>query len=165
MKNLIKNFVIACMILVAGGAYAQTNKLISDPVELKVQELLSRMTLEEKVGQMNQYSNPYVQTGAGANSREAQSFDKMIEQGQVGSFLNVLGANETRRLQEIAIGKSRLGIPLIFGFDVVHGFKTIFPIPLGEAASFDRAAMEQSARIAAVESVSKWFALDFCSDG
>ncbi len=151
MNNLLKNFLFVCLVMGFVNVTAQTNKVITDPIDLRVAQLLSKMTLEEKIGQMNQYSNPYVQTGAGANSRQAQSFDQLIEDGKVGSFLNVLGANETRRLQEIAVEKSRLGIPLIFGYDVIHGFKTIFPVPLAEAASFDRSAMQQSARIAAVE--------------
>ncbi|MBK7095501.1 MAG: beta-glucosidase BglX [Saprospiraceae bacterium] len=117
----------------------------------RIKELLSKMTLEEKIGQFNQLSNPYHKTGPGIKSERNESFDEMVANGQIGSFLNVLGVDETMRLQKIAIEKSRLGIPLIFGYDVIHGFKTIFPIPLGESASFDRAVMEKSARIAAIE--------------
>jgi beta-glucosidase len=76
----------------------------------------------------------------------------MIAKGEIGSFLNVLGVDETMRLQKIAVEKSRLGIPLIFAYDVIHGYKTMFPVPLAEAASFDRAMMHKSARIAAIES-------------
>ena len=117
----------------------------------RVESLLSKMTLEEKIGQLNQLSNPYQQTGTGIKSERNESFDEMVAKGQIGSFLNVLGVDETMRLQKIAVEKSRSGIPLIFGYDVIHGFKTIFPVPLGEAASFDRAVMQKSARIAAIE--------------
>lgn len=118
----------------------------------RVEELISKMTLEEKLGQMNQVSNPYLSTGTGETNTQNEGYDDMIRAGSIGSFLNVIGAEETRRLQKIAVEDSRLGIPLIFGFDVIHGFKTLFPIPLAEAASFDRQAMEKSARIAAIES-------------
>ena len=124
-----------------------------DSIDSKVQELLSKMTIEEKLGQLNQLSNPYLSTGTGASVDSAHlNYDNMIRDGKVGSFLNVVGAEETLRLQKIAVEESRLGIPLIFGYDVIHGYKTMFPIPLGETASFDRKAMELSARIAATES-------------
>lgn len=118
----------------------------------RVEELISQMTLEEKLGQMNQVSNPYISTGTGTSNSQDDNYDAMIRAGKIGSFLNVVGADETRRLQEIAVKESRLGIPLIFAHDVIHGFKTMFPIPLAEAASFDREAMKLSARLAAVES-------------
>jgi beta-glucosidase len=151
IKFLLKYLSIICLVIIfAGSKKFDTNKP-EDPLNRKVKELISKMTLEEKIGQLNQLSNPYQQTGTGIISEKNESFDEMVAKGQIGSFLNVLGVDETMRLQKIAIEKSRLGIPLIFGYDVIHGFKTIFPIPLGEAASFDRNVMERSARIAAIE--------------
>jgi len=105
------------------------------------------MTLEEKAGQMNQYNGPWAATGPLTND------DKLIDQikeGKVGSMLNTTGAVRTRDLQQLAL-QSRLKIPLLFGQDVVHGYRTIFPIPLAEAASWNLEAMERSARIAAIE--------------
>ncbi len=151
-KILPRLFAYTCFIaVVAGSMLLMSNKPV-DPLNKKVTALLAQMTLEEKIGQLNQLSNPYHQTGTGNTINRNEDFDEMIRKGEVGSFLNVVGVDETMRLQKIAVEKSRLGIPLIFGFDVIHGFRTIFPIPLGEAASFDRAAMQQSARIAAIES-------------
>ncbi len=124
----------------------------SPPKNDRVEELVSQMTLEEKLGQINQVSNPYHSTGTGASNPQEEGYDQMIRSGSIGSFLNVTGADETRRLQKIAVEESRLGIPLIFAFDVIHGYKTLFPIPLAEAASFDRQAMKLSAHVAAVES-------------
>jgi len=118
--------------------------------ERRIDELLARMTLEEKVGQLNQYSSVFDITGpAPTEGRAAQIYDQ-IRQGLVGSMLNVNGAEATRKAQELAM-ESRLRIPLIIGYDVIHGYKTIFPIPLGEAASWDPEAVERSARVAAVE--------------
>jgi len=108
------------------------------------------MTLEEKAGQMNQYNGPWAATGPLTND------DKLIDQikeGKVGSMLNTTGAVRTKDLQQLAL-QSRLKIPLLFGQDVVHGYRTIFPIPLAEAASWDIVAMERSARIAAIEASS-----------
>lgn len=123
----------------------------NNEMEKKVSELIKQMTLEEKLGQLNQFSNPYISTGTSESMEQNQNYDDMIRKGLVGSFLNVLGAEETMRLQKIAIEESRLGIPIIFGYDVIHGYKTMFPIPLADAASFDRAAMKLSTRIAATE--------------
>lgn len=156
-RNLLRMNLFQCLalallaVLVSGSKPVGTNKP-DDVMKQKVKALLSKMNLEEKIGQLNQLSNPYQQTGTGNTTNRNESFDEMIIKGEVGSFLNVLGVDETMRLQKIAVEKSRLGIPLIFGYDVIHGYKTIFPIPLGEAASFDRVAMQQSARIAAIES-------------
>lgn len=123
----------------------------NNEMEKKVSELIKQMTLEEKLGQLNQFSNPYISTGTSESLEQNQNYDDMIRKGLVGSFLNVLGAEETMRLQKIAIEESRLGIPIIFGYDVIHGYKTMFPIPLADAASFDREAMKLSTRIAATE--------------
>jgi beta-glucosidase len=116
-------------------------------IDQRVDSVLKLMTLEEKAGQMNQYNGPWAATGPLTND------DKLIDQikeGKVGSMLNTTGAVRTRDLQQLAL-QSRLKIPLLFGQDVVHGYRTIFPIPLAEAASWDLEAMEQSARIAAIE--------------
>jgi beta-glucosidase len=109
--------------------------------------LLQRMTLEEKLGQLNQPGGPGNDTGPAA--RAGSEAD--IRAGRIGSFLGVSGAAETREFQRIAVEQSRLGIPLLFGNDVIHGFRTIFPVPLAEASSWDPPAVERSARIAAIE--------------
>lgn len=134
------------------------------PVERRVDDLIARMTLDEKVGQLVQIS---------AHGTDEALYDGMARKGTVGSFLNVAfngvdvnaqgvyGANprqgdvrsadRTNRLQRAAVEGTRLGIPLLFAHDVIHGFRTIFPVPLAEAASFDPSSAERSARVAAVE--------------
>lgn len=120
-------------------------------IEDKVFVLLQKMTLEEKVGQMNQYNGFWEATGPVTDKEEAKWKNEHFRKGIVGAVLNVKGTANVRKLQEIAVNETRLGIPLLFGYDVIHGHKTLFPIPLGEAASWDLAAIEQSARIAAIE--------------
>jgi beta-glucosidase len=112
-----------------------------------VDSVLALMTLQEKVGQLMQYSGYQAVTGPG----QPVAGDSQIRAAQVGSFLNVHGAENTRRLQRMAVEQTRLKIPLVFAHDVIHGFRTIFPVPLAEAASWDPAAAERSARIAAIE--------------
>ncbi|MFM6926066.1 MAG: glycoside hydrolase family 3 N-terminal domain-containing protein, partial [Ferruginibacter sp.] len=120
-------------------------------IDAKVNALLKRMTLEEKVGQMNQYNGFWEVTGPVPKDGDAKKKYDHLRKGMVGAVLNVKGAENVRKLQEIAIKETRLGIPLLFGYDVIHGHKTLFPIPLGEAASWDLAAIEKSARTAAIE--------------
>jgi beta-glucosidase len=122
-----------------------------DSIEFKVTVLLQKMTLEEKVGQMNQYNGFWEITGPVPREGNAKQKYDHLKTGQVGSVINVQGADNVRKLQELVVKESRLGIPLLFGFDVIHGHKTIFPIPLGEAASWDLEAIEKSARVAAIE--------------
>lgn len=121
------------------------------PIEDRINDLLKRMTPLEKAGQLNQL-NGGIFTGPAANDPGQQAKIEMAKQGKVGSFLNVTGANETLALQKIAVEQSRLGIPLLFAFDVIHGYKTIFPIPLAEACSWDVAQIEKDAAVAAKES-------------
>ncbi len=113
----------------------------------KVESLLSQMTLEEKIGQMTLYTTDWGSTGP--TIREGYTTD--IRSGACGALFNSHTTVFTRQLQRIAVEESRMKIPLLFGYDVIHGYKTIFPIPLGEAASWDPAAAEMSARVAAVE--------------
>ncbi|MCS3869683.1 beta-glucosidase [Chryseobacterium ginsenosidimutans] len=117
-------------------------------IDQKVSELLSKMTLEEKVGQLVQYSGFEYATGP-QNSNSANVLNE-IKQGKVGSMLNVAGSEETRKFQELALN-SRLRIPLLFGQDVIHGYRTTFPVNLGQAASWDLGLIEKSERIAATE--------------
>ena len=118
-----------------------------ETIDQKVDVLLRQMTLEEKIGQLTQYSGDSSATGPITINPNKQ---KEIKNGQVGSMLNVLGTGYTRQYQELAM-QSRLKIPLLFGLDVIHGYKTTFPIPLAEAASWDLEAIELSAKISAAE--------------
>ena len=114
---------------------------------LQADLLIRQMTLDEKIGQLNQYTSDRNATGKiTADGDKANQ----VRQGKVGSMLNVVGAEETRKLQELAL-QSRLKIPMIFGLDVIHGFRTTFPVPLGETATWDLALMEKSAHVAATE--------------
>ena len=112
-----------------------------------IDALMKKMTVEEKIGQLNLPVSGEIVTGQAQNSDVA----KKIEQGLVGGLLNLKGVEKIRDVQKLAIEKSRLGIPLIFGMDVVHGYETIFPIPLGLSCSWDMEAIRKSARIAATE--------------
>ena len=116
-------------------------------IDQRVDELMKKMTLEEKIGQLNQYTGDNTVTGPLTINPNKQ---QEIKEGKIGSMLNVIGWKYTRQYQELAM-QSRLKIPLLFGLDVIHGHKTTFPLPLAEAASWDLKAMELSARIAATE--------------
>ncbi len=116
-------------------------------IENRIDSVLALMTLWEKAGQLSLFTNDWDETGTFINKEYAT----YINQGLVGGILNAYGAGYTRRLQEMAVKNTRLGIPLIFGYDVIHGQQTIFPVPLAEAASWDLAAIERSARVAAIE--------------
>lgn len=139
MKKIIVAFFFSAVAL----SVCAQKKTISQ----KVDSVLKLMTLEEKVGQMNQYNDDHVATGPVTpdNNKIGQ-----IKKGQVGSLLNTVGVERTRSWQEIAM-QSRLKIPLLFGQDVIHGYKTTFPIPLAEACSWDLDAIQLAARIAATE--------------
>ena len=139
-------------------------------LDQKVDSLLSLMTLSEKIGQMNQYNGFWDVTGPAPSEGDAAKKYDHLRSGQVGSMLNVRGTEEVRKVQRIAVEESRLGIPLIIGFDVIHGYKTISPIPLAEAASWDLDAIRKSAGVAASEAAASginWtFApmVDICRD-
>jgi beta-glucosidase len=123
------------------------NRLSSPAIDAKVNALLAKMTLEEKVGQLVQYS-----AGAATGPTSGRTDDQdMIRKGQVGSLFNVTGARATNELQHIAVDESRLHIPLLFGLDVIHGFRTTFPLNLGLAATWDPEIVEKASRIAAQE--------------
>lgn len=115
-----------------------------------VSELMSKMTVDEKIYQLVQFSSDGTITGP----KQGENYITRIEQGKVGSVLNAYGAENTRKIQEINMKNSRLKIPLLFGFDVIHGYKTIFPINLGMASSFDPSAVELAAKVAAAEASS-----------
>ena len=133
------------------------NPQLTDPaLNKKVESLLQKMTLEEKVGQLVQFS---VGTPTGPGTGR-QSYDEMIAAGQVGALLNVIDRKTANKFQHVAVEKSRLHIPLMFGFDSIHGYRTIFPVPLGLASSFDPALVEATARMAAQEASAdgiRWF--------
>lgn len=137
-QSLLATGLLACML----PALAQRKT-----IDQRVDSVLRLMTLEEKVGQLNQYSGDWISTGPITNDGDKQD---QIRKGQIGSMLNIMGVRHTRQLQEMAM-QSRLRIPLLFGQDVIHGYKTTFPIPLAEAASWDMDAIQLAARVAATE--------------
>ncbi|TVR34566.1 MAG: glycosyl hydrolase [Balneolaceae bacterium] len=122
-----------------------------DGIDQKVDSLLSLMTLEEKIGQLTLYTSDMDQTGAFLRPEYIED----IKTGSVGALFNAYGAEFTRELQEMAVNETRLGIPLLFGYDVIHGHRTIFPVPLAEASSWDMDMIKLTAEIAAREAASE----------
>jgi beta-glucosidase len=145
-------FVLVWSIASAHFASAQTRKQWQNApdIERRIDALLKQMSLEEKVGQLNQYS--YGQPTGPATGRS--TVEESIKRGEIGSFLNVTDPVLSNRLQRIAMEESRLKIPLIFGLDVIHGYRTIFPVPLALAATWDANLVERVSRIAAEEATS-----------
>jgi len=157
MKKIIS--VVCCTAIIA-CAVAQTKssdkpvyKDAKAPIDQRISDLLKRMTIEEKAGQLNQL-NGGLFTGPAGNDAGQKTKMQQVRDGKVGSFLNVLGAKETKAVQKIAVEESRLGIPILFGFDVIHGYRTIFPIPLAEACSWDLKQAEKNSAVAAKEASS-----------
>ena len=142
LKSVGLALAIAVILSLTSPPSSQSQK--RQNVEARINALLARMTIEEKLGQLQQLDGE-------ANGNFRPEHLQMVRQGLLGSTLNVRGAQRTNELQRIAVTESRLKIPLIFGFDVIHGYRTIFPIPLGEASSWDPAAVERAAGIAAAE--------------
>lgn len=149
----MNKYLFLAAISIAGLAACTTGvKEASVPSEKKVMHkvdsVLALMTPDEKIGQLNQFAGDGEQTGPVVLRPDLL---QSIRDGKVGSMLNINGAGYTRKIQKLAAEESRLKIPLIFGYDVIHGYKTIFPIPLGESASWDPELAERAARVAATE--------------
>lgn len=138
----MKKLTTFALLMVSFFAAAQ-----QETIDQKVNALLKKMTIEEKIGQLNQYTGDNSATGPITINPNKQA---EIKAGLVGSMLNIIGTKYTRQYQELAM-QSRLKIPLLFGQDVIHGYKTTFPLPLAEAASWDLPAIELAARVAATE--------------
>lgn len=145
VKEMKRMALCLFLLLFAGSVWSAAK---GDRTEQRVDSVLRLMTLSEKIGQMNQVSSKEDPTG---QLTECSNEEELIRSGQVGSMLNVVGVERTRHLQEIAVNDTRLHIPLIFALDVVHGYKTISPVPLAESCSWDMDLIERSARVAAEE--------------
>lgn len=144
-------FFCAIGLMVIGSIEAQNKTKADISLDQKVETLLKKMTIEEKIGQLNQYNGFWEVTGPTPKEGLAAKKYEDLKKGLVGSMLNVQGVKDVKALQKIAVEQTRLGIPLLFGFDVIHGYKTISPIPLAEAASWDLEAIQKSAAMAAEE--------------
>lgn len=152
MTRKVRAATIAFVLLLAWLAVPVGAQRSDAGLEAKITRLLSRMTLAEKLGQLQQLDGH-------ADGRYREEHVDLIRRGLLGSTLNVRGAQRVNELQRIAVKESRLGIPVLFAFDVIHGYRTIFPVPLGETASWDPEAVERAAAIAAAEAASaglKW---------
>ncbi|WP_139793993.1 beta-glucosidase BglX [Reichenbachiella faecimaris] len=134
------------LFLAASLSYCTSEQQSIDPIEQKVDELMSKMTLVEKIGQTAQRG-----TSSRVKGELSEDLKNAVREGRIGSLINVMNKEFVDELQRIAVEESPNGIPLIFARDVIHGFKTIFPIPLGQAATWNPALVEEGARIAAVE--------------
>jgi beta-glucosidase len=148
-RNIVYTLTLMGCLAIGNKAFAQQDKCcLPGPVDKKVEALLSRMTLAEKIGQLNQYNGDWEATGP-VTSEVGNKMEE-IRQGRVGAVLNIMGTGHVRAFQEAAM-QSRLKIPLLFGQDVIHGYRITFPIPLAEASSWDMDAIGLSERIAATE--------------
>lgn len=155
MKTLFKSFLlIATIYLISTPGQAQEN---NSRISTKVDSLMNLMTLEEKIGQLNLPAAGDISTGLATST----GIIAKIKEGQVGGLFNIRGVERIREVQKVAVEESRLGIPLLFGMDVIHGYKTVFPIPLGLSCSWDMEAIERSARIAAEEATADGIAWTF----
>src|SRR5687768_9460794 len=142
---MMRNFLTAVALTLTGAAGAQTPNA---KMTTYINALMSKMTLEEKIGQLNLVTPGW---GVPTGSVVSKGVEDNIRKGRVGGLFGIFGPDKVRQAQSLAIHESRLHIPLLFGLDVIHGHKTIFPIPLAISCSWDTALIERSARIAAIE--------------
>ncbi|MCG8582763.1 MAG: beta-glucosidase BglX [Bacteroidales bacterium] len=163
MINSIKYYSLLSLLILTGACQCDQSKTgwISysgdKSIEAKVDSVLQLMTLEEKIGQMNQYSGNFATTGAVSDNKSGE----YLKKGMIGSTFNVFGAEHVRMLQEQNLKHSRLKIPMLFAADVIHGLETTFPIPMAEACSWDLDLMEKTARAAAEEATASGVAWNF----
>lgn len=147
MKNIVTFTATVLLSSSMASAAIPSTKAEQEKMDKFITELMSRMTLDEKLGQLNLPPSDDIVTGQTINS----NIGAAVARGQVGGTFNIKGAEKIRDLQKIAVEKSRLGIPLLIGMDVIHGYETVFPIPLGLSCTWDMDAVEKSARVAASE--------------
>jgi len=148
MKLHLRLLILAFILIPVLNSSAQKNSSNEDQkIKTFIDVLMGKMTLEEKLGQLNLPASGDIITGAGSNN----NIGAKIKEGKVGGLFNIKGVAKIRDVQKIAVEQSRLKIPLIFGMDVIHGYQTVFPIPLGMSCSWDMILVEKSARIAAQE--------------
>src|SRR5690606_12857302 len=136
-----------CLVTGTFMPYGKNHQPASNPYHAKADSVLALMTLEEKIGQLNLSAAGDFTTGQASSSNIAEK----IKAGQVGGLFNIKSVEKVRDVQRVAVEESRLGIPLIFGMDVIHGYETIFPIPLGLSSSWDMNLIKKSAQLAAKE--------------
>ena len=151
MKQRLFVVILLSLSLFSFNPDKEPKRQLNPAIEAKITDLLAKMTLDEKMGQLNQYTSRWEMTGPAPQGTSNQQMLDMIKSGMVGSMLNVTGVDATRKAQKLAVENSRLKIPMIFGYDVIHGYETMFPIPLAEAASWEPELARKSARIAAIE--------------
>jgi beta-glucosidase len=168
---ILRGAVVVFLCAAVAAVRAETPKAPAAASDARIAELLAKMTLEEKLGQLTQqWGGESKDVNPGIKDTKAEELYGMVRAGQVGSFLGSYGAEFSNRVQHVAMDESRLKIPMIIGNDVIHGYRTIFPIPLAEASSFDPAVAERAARVAAIEAAAggtHWtFApmVDICRD-
>ena len=154
MKQL--NIVFILMLFCAGQLYSMGTKEVK--MNALIKSLMGRMTLQEKIGQLN-----LITPGGGIPTGEAVSTDveAKIKAGKVGGIFGVYGPEKVRKAQDLAVKQSRLGIPMLFGSDIIHGYKTTFPIPLGLSCSWDMELVEKVARIADTEATADGICWNF----
>ena len=151
--SLVKNFVFIFFIFTALTVNSQnaTLQLISPADKIKIDDLLKSMTIDEKIGQLSLFTSDWDVTGPTLNN----NYKKLIKEGKVGAIFNAYTVDYVGELQRMVMEESRLKIPLLFGYDVIHGHRTIFPIPLGQSCSWNLSSIEKSERIAASEATAE----------
>lgn len=157
MNRLLKILILFIVSFFTTEATIGQNISKTETINHKVDSVLTLMTLEEKIGQLNLPAAGDITTGLSSST----GIIKKIKDGQVGGLFNIRGVERIREVQKVAVEESRLGIPLLFAMDVIHGYKTVFPIPLGLASSWDMEMVERSARIAAEEATADGIAWTF----
>ena len=143
-----KNLLIAGLVCLAAAGCQKSADTPTAEMDAFISDLMGRMTLDEKLGQLNLVAGGDITTGDAINS----PIGAAVAEGKLGGTFNIKGAQKIYELQRLAVDSTRLGIPLLIGMDVIHGYETVFPIPLGLSCSWDMEAVERSAQIAAKES-------------
>jgi len=148
MKKIKLQLIVLVLSVLVFNAFAQNQSASEDPkMNVFINDLMNKMTLDEKLGQLNLPASGDITTGSASSS----NIGEKIKQGQVGGLFNIKSVEKIKAVQRIAVEESRLKIPLLFGMDVIHGYQTMFPIPIGISCSWDMALVERTARIAAQE--------------